>query len=73
MYGQSTPGNCTVEVDKKIRHVMVIQNAAEQLPLSWARQLILSDSYLTDAQHELVRKKYGANGAQWYINGTINS
>jgi len=51
---------------------MVVQNAAEQLPLSWARQLILSDSYLTDAQHVLVREKYGANGVLWYRNGTSN-
>lgn len=28
---------------------MVVQNAGEQLPLSWAHQLTLSGSYLTDA------------------------
>lgn len=51
---------------------MVVQHAAEQLPLLWALQLTLSDSYLTDAQYGLVRKKYGANGAQWYVSGTSN-
>lgn len=49
---------------------MVVQNAAEPLPLSRARQLTLSDSYLNDcpalASQEKVWGEWSPMVHKWY-------